>query len=54
MIFANDTTKRFKKQKLVNEKVFWGLKRNDSKTPKLYLRKYTKKVTATGLEPRTT
>ena len=39
MILANDTTKRFKKQKLVNEKVFWGQKRNDSKTPELYLRR---------------
>ena len=34
---VNDMIERFKKQKLVNEKVTGGLKRNDSKTPKFYL-----------------
>ena len=33
----NDTIKRFIKQKLINEKVAEGLKRNDPKTPKFYL-----------------
>ena len=35
---VNDTIERFKKQKLINEKVAEGLKRNDPKTPKFYLR----------------
>ena len=38
MKLANDTIERFKKQKLINEKVAEGLKRNDPKTPKFYLR----------------
>ena len=38
MKFVNDTIERFKKQKLINEKVAEGLKRNDPKTPKFYLR----------------
>ena len=38
MKLVNDTIERFKKQKLINEKVADGLKRNDPKTPKLYLR----------------
>ena len=47
MKLVNDTIERFKKQKLINEKVAEGLKRNDPKTPKLYLselsyRKYFK------------
>ena len=39
MKLANDTIKRFKKQKIVNEKNVGGQKRNDPKTPKLYLRR---------------
>ena len=35
---VNDTTERFKKQKFINEKVAEGMKRNDLKTPKVYLR----------------
>ena len=38
MKLVNDTIERFKKQKLINEKVAEGLKRNDSKTAKFYLR----------------
>ena len=38
MKLVNDTIERFKKQKLINEKVAEGLKRNDPKTPKFYLR----------------
>ena len=38
MKLVNDTMERFKKQKLINEKVAEGLKRNDPKTPKFYLR----------------
>ena len=38
MKFVKNTIERFKKQKLINEKVADGLKRNDPKTPKLYLR----------------
>ena len=38
MKLVNDTIVSFKKQKLINEKVADGLKRNDPKTPKLYLR----------------
>ena len=38
MKLVNDTIGRFKKQKLINEKVAEGLKRNDPKTPKYYLR----------------
>ena len=38
MKFVNNTIERFKKQKLINEKIADGLKRNDPKTPKLYLR----------------
>ena len=34
----NYTTERFKKQKLINQKVFEGLERNDLKTLKSYLR----------------
>ena len=33
----NDTIKRFKKQKLINEKVAEGLKTNDPQTSKFYL-----------------
>ena len=32
MKLVNDTIERFKKQKLINEKVAEGLKRNDPKT----------------------
>ena len=35
---VNDMMESLKKQKLVNEKVGEGLKRNDPKTPKFYLR----------------
>ena len=35
---ANDTIERFKKQKLINETVAEGLKTNDPKTLKFYLR----------------
>ena len=35
---VNDTIERFKKQKLINEKVAEVHKRNDPKTPKFYLR----------------
>ena len=38
MKLVNDTIEIFKKQKLINEKVAEGLKRNDPKTPKFYLR----------------
>ena len=38
MKLLNDTIERFKKQKLINEKVAEGLKRNDPKTAKFYLR----------------
>ena len=38
MKLVNDKTERLKKQKLINEKIAEGLKRNDPKTPKLYLR----------------
>ena len=38
MKLVNDTMERFKKQKLINEKVAEGLKRNDPKTAKFYLR----------------
>ena len=38
MKLVNDTIERFQKQKLVNEKVAEGLKRNDPKTRKFYLR----------------
>ena len=38
MKLVNYTIERFKKQKLINEKVAEGLKRNDPKTPKFYLR----------------
>ena len=38
MKLVNYTIERFKKQKLMNEKVAEGLKRNDPKTPKFYLR----------------
>ena len=38
MKLLNDTIERFKKQILINEKVAEGLKRNDPKTPKFYLR----------------
>ena len=38
MKFVKNTIERFKKQKLINEKIADGLKRNDPKTPKLYLR----------------
>ena len=38
MKLVNDTIERFKKQKLINEKVAEGLKRNEPKTPKFYLR----------------
>ena len=37
MKLVNDAIERFKKQKLINEKVTEGLKRNDPKTPKFYL-----------------
>ena len=37
MKLVNDTIKRCKKQKLINEKVPQGLNRNDLKTPKFYL-----------------
>ena len=35
---VNDTIERFKKQKLMNANVTEGLKRNDPKNPKFYLR----------------
>ena len=38
MKLVNDTIGRFKNQKLINQKVAEGLKRNDPKTPKFYLR----------------
>ena len=38
MKLVNDTIVSFKKQKLINVKVADGLKRNDPKTPKHYLR----------------
>ena len=37
MKLVNDAIERFKKQKLINEKVAEGLKRNDPKTPTFYL-----------------
>ena len=37
MKLVNDAIERFKKQKLINEKVAEGLKRNYPKTPKFYL-----------------
>ena len=37
MKLVNDTIERLKKQKLMNEKVTEGPKRNDPKTPKFYL-----------------
>ena len=37
MKLVNDIIERLKKQKLMNEKVTEGLKRNDPKTPKFYL-----------------
>ena len=37
MKLVNDKIERFKKQKLINEKVPKGLERNDPKTPKFYL-----------------
>ena len=39
----NDTIERFKNQKLVNQKVAEGLKKNDPKTLKFYLRPKTHK-----------
>ena len=46
MKLLNDTIEKFKKQKLINEKVAEGLNRNVPKTPKFYLRpKIHKKVT---------
>ena len=36
MKLVNDTIERFKIQKLTNEKVAEGLKKNNPKTPKLY------------------
>ena len=46
MKLFNDTIEKFKKQKLINEKVAEGLNRNVPKTPKFYLRpKIHKKVT---------
>ena len=38
MKLVNETIERFKKQKSMNEKVAEGLKRNDPKTRKFYLR----------------
>ena len=38
MKLVNDTIERFKKQKLINEKVSEGLKKNYPKTTKFYLR----------------
>ena len=38
MKLVNETIERFKKQTSMNEKVAEGLKRNDPKTPKFYLR----------------
>ena len=38
MKLVNDTIERFKIQKLTNEKVAEGLKKNNPKTPKLYRR----------------
>ena len=38
MKLVNETIERFKKQNLMNEKVAEGLKRNDPKTSKFYLR----------------
>ena len=37
MKLVNDMIERFKKQKLINEKVAKGLKRNDPNTLKFYL-----------------
>ena len=37
MKLVNDTIERFKKQKLINEKVAEGLRRNGPKTPTFYL-----------------
>ena len=38
MKLVNDAIERFKEQKLINEKVAEGLKRNDPKAPKFYVR----------------
>ena len=38
MKLVNDTSERFKKQKLINEEVADSLKRNDPKTPKFFRR----------------
>ena len=38
MKLVNDTIERFKNQKLLNQKVAEGLKRNGPKTPQFYLR----------------
>ena len=38
MKLVNDTIERFKKQKIINEKIAESLKRNGAKTQKLYLR----------------
>ena len=48
MKLVNHTIERFKKQKLINEKVTEGLKRNDPKTPKFYLRPKIHKEGNTG------
>ena len=46
MKLVNDTIERFKKQKLINEKVAEDLKRNDPKHRNfIYDRRYIKKVT---------
>ena len=39
MKLVNDVMEKFKNQKLINQKVAEGLKRNKSKTPKLYPRR---------------
>ena len=38
MKLVNDTSEKFKKQKLINEEVADSLKRNDPKTPKFFRR----------------
>ena len=43
MKLVTDTIERLKKQKLINKKIAEGLKRNDPKTPKFYLRPKTHK-----------
>ena len=48
MKLVNDTTERFKNQKLINEKVAEGLKRNDPKISKFYLPPKTHKQSKTG------